>query len=575
MDYFTPEDFAAAQKYIGRTYKSNSKSGDYYQLIINKLYYLIQLCAPNFRNSFSQKPYTNTTAEKSAEKLAEKSSEGFKLVGNSELFLGFIPAPLMAVGDKIFIGLRLNLANTQPILSIQLDSPPAIENNPYSEWLNENAKNLYWRFVFDENMPKDWAGLQAIITPILRANSQYLEALLLHRQAMQPLNQIFYGPAGTGKTYQTIAAALSIIGDEEATGSRQEQRKAFDNRLHQKQIRFLTFHQSMSYEDFIEGIKPSVSDSGQVQYHVQAGLLSQIAAEASQSWINEATPRNFVLIIDEINRGNVSQIFGELITLLEADKRIGQKEHIELILPYSKKPFSLPPNLYIIGTMNTADKSIEALDIALRRRFSFRYFAPQPELLSPSWQIWRLLWEHETLGWQNASYPLKINALFELIRPAAAWLNKQNPSEKLNEIWAAVSQKNARTTPYDYLKDEDFEGINLAKLLSVINQRISQLLGVDKQIGHSYLMNVYSLGALKTAFAQQIIPLLEEYFWGDYGKIGLVLGERFFYPPTHSPILAKFYDYSPQELSFRQPYQLRDVANMSISDFEKAVLLLQ
>lgn len=561
MDYFSPEDFAAAQKHIGRSYKNNSKSGDYYQLIINKLYYLVQLCAPNLRNSFSQKTYSSASLDNSA--------EGLKLIGNNHIFLGFIPAPLMAVGDKIFIGLQLNLSAAT--LSIQLNSPPESEHNPYTDWLSENAKDLAWHFVFDENMPQDWAALQNIITPILRANSQYLEALILNRQAMQPQNQIFYGPAGTGKTYQTIAAALSIIGDEEATGTRQEQRKAFDNRLHQKQIRFLTFHQSMSYEDFIEGIKPTVSASGQVQYHIQAGLLFEIAAEASQSWLHEPTPRNFVLIIDEINRGNVSQIFGELITLLEADKRLGQKEHIALVLPYSKKTFSLPPNLYIIGTMNTADKSIEALDIALRRRFSFRYFPPQAELLSPVWQIWRLLWTQNAFSEENLSYTLKANALFELIRPLTTWQGKQSPYEKLHEIRASVGQKSRHENPYQYLKDEDFEGINLAKLLSLINQRISQLLGEDKQIGHSYLMNVYSLSNLKEAFAQQIIPLLEEYFWGDYGKIGIVLGELFFLPPRQKPILAKFYDYSPQELSFRQSYQLRDVAKMSLIDFEQAI----
>jgi hypothetical protein len=561
MDYFTLEDFAAAQKYIGRSYKNNSKSGDYYQLIINKLYYLVQLCAPNLRNSFSQKPYSSKSLDNSADSL--------KLIGNNDVFLGFIPAPLMVVGDKIFIGLQLNLSTAT--LAIQLNSPAESENNPYADWLSENAKDLAWHFVFDENMPKDWAALQNIITPILRANSQYLEALILNRQAMQPQNQIFYGPAGTGKTYHTIAAALSIIGDEEATGSRQEQRKAFDNRLHQKQIRFLTFHQSMSYEDFIEGIKPTVGTNGQVHYHIQAGLLFEIAAQASQSWLHEPSPRNFVLIIDEINRGNISQIFGELITLLEADKRLGQKEHIELILPYSKKPFSLPPNLYIIGTMNIADKSIEALDIALRRRFSFRYFAPQPELLSPAWQIWRLLWAQDASSGENASYPLKANALFELIRPVANWQGNQSPYEKLNEIRASVDQKSKHENPYQYLKDDYFEGINLAKLLSLINKRISQLSGEDKQIGHSYLMNVYSLSNLKEAFAQQIIPLLEEYFWSDYGKIGLILGELFFLPPTQKPILAKFYDYSPQELSFRQPYQIRDVATMSLADFEQAV----
>lgn len=164
----------------------------------------------------------------------------------------------------------------------------------------------------------------------------------------------------------------------------------------------------------------------------------------------------FVLIIDEINRGNVSQIFGELITLMEEDKREGAKEALTVTLPYSKKEFSIPPNLYIIGTMNTADRSVEALDTALRRRFSFIPMMPDTESLP-----------------------------------------------------------------------ENIDGVNLRSLLTAINKRLKILKDNDHTIGHAWLWNVNSFEKLKSIFADKIIPLLQEYFYSDYEKIGLVLGERF------------------------------------------------
>jgi putative endonuclease len=165
--------------------------------------------------------------------------------------------------------------------------------------------------------------------------------------------------------------------------------------------------------------------------------------------------KNHVLIIDEINRGNVSAIFGELITLLEEDKRKGNPEHTEVKLPYSGDNFSVPNNVYIIGTMNTADRSVEALDTALRRRFSFVEMQPNPEILS---------------------------------------------------------------------KVED---VDLKELLKTINKRIEVLIDKDHQIGHSYFIGIQDLEDLRRTVKDKIIPLLEEYFYGDFGKIGLVLGEKF------------------------------------------------
>ena len=167
----------------------------------------------------------------------------------------------------------------------------------------------------------------------------------------------------------------------------------------------------------------------------------------------------YVLIIDEINRGNISRIFGELITLLEPSKREGCHDWQQVVLPYSKKPFSVPPNLYLIGTMNTADRSLAQLDIALRRRFDFEEMLPDPALLG----------------------------------------------------------------------DIEITGINIGKLLEVINERIKVLLGRDYMIGHSYFMtltNTSSLEKVADIFSRKVIPLLQEYFFEDWDKIRLVLNDH-------------------------------------------------
>ena len=291
------------------------------------------------------------------------------------------------------------------------------------------------------------------------------------------LNQIFFGPPGTGKTFHTINEAIKIVDPVfyEIHKDDRDQLKArfklltLNNHNESKgQIGFTTFHQSFSYEDFIEGIKPNKPNENDkfLKYEIQEGVFKKICRLAEDSLnVNVLTPKNFVLIVDEINRGNVSSVFGELITLIEKDKRAGADEELSVTLPYSKETFSVPHNVYIIGTMNTADRSIEALDTALRRRFSFREMPPKPELI-------------KTVG------------------------SLKSTNGKLGDI-------------------------DVVKVLETINNRIEKLIDKDHKIGHSYFLNISNKQDLKDTFRDKVIPLLEEYFFGDFGKISLVLGSSF------------------------------------------------
>ncbi len=192
-----------------------------------------------------------------------------------------------------------------------------------------------------------------------------------------PLNQILYGPPGTGKTWNAANYALAIIEgkslDELQSEDDKEVKQRFDELKRDGQIAMVTFHQNFTYEDFIEGIRPVLKDdkSGDVRYELFPGVFKEIAERA-----HDNRQKKYILIIDEINRGNIAKIFGELITLLEPSKRLRQADETTVTLPYSKKNFGVPDNLYIIGTMNTADRSIALLDTALRRRFEFIEMLP-------------------------------------------------------------------------------------------------------------------------------------------------------------------------------------------------------
>ncbi|WP_107776542.1 McrB family protein [Campylobacter concisus] len=373
-----------------------------------------------------------------------------------------------------------------------------------------------------------------------------------------PLNQILYGPPGTGKTYNVVRKALEII-----EGNASDDMSKFKRYIESGQIKFVTFHQSYGYEEFVEGIKAKNDTNGNLKYEVEDGVfkaLCQVAKKKNeiivktkddnkiineenfkelydsyvltlpeystspsskvlttqtgyefylyknttpsivvrakngsspmsvaysklkrvlfdgeeytyssyepkiiddmrldiQKYIVDNSSKNYVLIIDEINRGNISKIFGELITLIEPSKRLGADDEIMVELPYSKEKFGVPSNLYIIGTMNTADRSIALMDTALRRRFEFVEMMPE----------------------------------------------------------------------YNNLKE--VAGIDIGQMLKTINKRIEYLYDRDHTIGHAYFINVSDMEMLANVFKNKILPLLQEYFYDDWEKIRLVLGDNGF-----------------------------------------------
>lgn len=375
------------------------------------------------------------------------------------------------------------------------------------------------------------------------------------------LNTILYGPPGTGKTFNTMAYAVAICEGKNVSEIKNEVhddygsvKDRYDALKEAGRIEFVTFHQSYGYEDFIEGIKPDLDDStGELKYKLEAGCFKsfcdKVFGNFEEAWVNlcdklddeekefleipyisdetktfpiewnashnglkakgahrffnkkqlenvykkepgvkkrghdnyrkaivkfmqkecglkeyngneknETLNKAHVFVIDEINRGNISKIFGELITLIEPSKRLGEKESMKVTLPCSGDEFGVPNNVYILGTMNTADRSIAMMDAALRRRFNFVEMMPDTSESSP-------------------------------------------------------------------LNGKIIEGIDICKMLMTINKRIEYLYDREHTIGHAFFIGINDFAGLSSVFRNKVIPLLQEYFYDDYERIRLVLGD--------------------------------------------------
>ncbi|MEM6842494.1 MAG: AAA family ATPase [Bacteroidota bacterium] len=309
-------------------------------------------------------------------------------------------------------------------------------------------------------------------------------------------NTLAFQTSAGGKTYSVTKQSLSKMYraflDTEAIEQLSDISKVVGRG--NTSVMWAAFHRLKTFEATRYRIYNSLLSNHQLSGNsVSAVQYQQMKRAVQQLDYGQLSPADyqqagsFVIIIDEINRGNPASIFGELISLIENDKRAGQAEALQTILPYSREPFRVPPNLFLIGTMNSADQSVDTLDLAFRRRFTFQAIRPDTNLL-------------------KEAIVVSINQIENA--------DNQNFSNAAEPKTRYASQK-----------------IHLDKLLNVINERLLWLRSEDYQIGHAYLLPVLTaekpLNALREAVYQRIIPLLEEYFFDDWEKRIAVLGSSF------------------------------------------------
>ena len=248
----------------------------------------------------------------------------------------------------------------------------------------------------------------------------------------------------------------------------QRENNSQNQEFRQQRFSMVSFHQAYGYEEFVEGIRPVMAASNQLNnspsqmsYAIQDGAFLKLCQRAAND-----PDQHYAMLIDEINRANVSRVFGELLSLIEPDKRAGMTNAMTVSLAYSGRTFSVPANVDIYATMNSQDHSLAPLDMALRRRFRFIECPPQPELLPI----------------------LYLNQDSEAVN-----------SETLNTKIANPAENSYPT-----------ETIDLAKILTGLNNRIAQTLGAEAQLGHAFLWSVDSIEQLQTALIEQIIPQLAQ-----------------------------------------------------------------
>ena len=458
LDYFNQEDFSLLKNYMGNPY---DKTRSVHQDALEKINHGPLKKWRYWHKCVGQRLYPNIEQPKPTNNIVSRASF-FK----SMLWSKILPYNKESDEDD-WLSFCLNISqdlDEVDDLSFKIAIETRNDHPKRPSLLKMRPEPLY--ISVDDQSINNWESLIGqSVDYIKQHESDYWEIkerfTIDKKSTNSSKNLILYGPPGTGKTYKAKALAVQMADSvfyNQNSSNRKGLMNRFEELLDQNRIVMTTFHQSYSYEDFVEGIKPKV-ENNQVVYDIEFGVFRDICQKAL-----DESDEGFVLIIDEINRGNVAATFGELITLIEKDKRIGQEEEIKVQLPYSKKLFGVPSNVHIIGTMNTADRSVEALDSALRRRFDFQEIGPNTELL--------------------------------------------------NGI--------------------EIKGINLKHVLEQINKRIEILLDRNHAIGHSYLLKLKEESQERDKnqlfidiLYNNIIPLLQEHFYSDISKIGLVLGPEF------------------------------------------------